>query len=316
MSTAATPVALPDARVPALRGLIDYAGLFPPAALGMEAAVEGFREARGSVAGWIVDRFICPSDRLEDLARVLTLTMRPAEPPWPLSLLVARVGEWTSAVDAAVASALDFRREMDPAAAFTAAEALLPDPLPEAAAVADAARRLRRTGAGRVFFEVPGPTAPDTVVESALDLAAAAGAGAKLRCGGEEPGAFPDPARVAGFLAGCSHRGVPAKATAGLHHPFRHRDDATGIVHHGFLNLLAAAVFAATVDAATVEEIVADGDPASFALTRGGLRWRDLRADREAVTRARESLFVGYGSCDFTEPVADLEALGILPVEA
>jgi hypothetical protein len=41
----------PDARRAALARLIDYAGMFPPASLGIEDAVAGYREARTGPPG-------------------------------------------------------------------------------------------------------------------------------------------------------------------------------------------------------------------------------------------------------------------------
>jgi hypothetical protein len=108
---------------------------------------------------------------------------------------------------------------------------------------------------------------------------------------------------------------VPFKATAGLHHPFRHVDSTTGFVQHGFVNLVGAAVLASAHDleADILENIVADQKSASFSLTPDGFSWRELRANEGEIREARSNLFTAYGSCSFAEPVEDLTALGILP---
>jgi hypothetical protein len=120
---------------------------------------------------------------------------------------------------------------------------------------------------------------------------------------------------VAGFIDTCVRLGVPFKATAGLHHPFRHVDRATGFIRHGFVNLVGAAVLARAhgLDAAGIEPVVAEDDPAAFSLTPERFAWRDLEATPEEVAQTRRSLFVAYGSCSFSEPVDDLLALGVLP---
>jgi hypothetical protein len=128
-----------------------------------------------------------------------------------------------------------------------------------------------------------------------LEQVKAVGARAKVRCG-------PEPPRVeelAAFIRRCRAESIPFKATAGLHHAVR----AEG--QHGFLNLLAAAVFAAE------EEALADDDREAFALG-ATFRWRDREADATEVAKTRHSLFVSIGSCSFTEPVEELEALGFL----
>jgi hypothetical protein len=101
---------------------------------------------------------------------------------------------------------------------------------------------------------------------------------------------------------------VEWKATAGLHHPFRHHDNITGESQHGFLNLLAAAGLAARRE--PVAEVLADEDRDAFALDEHGLRWRG-----QDVTDGARELFVSYGSCSFDEPIADLLTMGALPVE-
>src|SRR5579875_1636751 len=68
-----------------------------------------------------------------------------------------------------------------------------------------------------------------------LEEVAARGVRAKVRCGGEQ---VPTVEELAAFVRGCRERGIVFKATAGLHHAY-----PTAAGEHGFLNLLAAAVF-------------------------------------------------------------------------
>jgi hypothetical protein len=133
-----------------------------------------------------------------------------------------------------------------------------------------------------------------------------AGAGAKIRCGGAA--GVPPVAAVAAFVAACRDAGVPFKATAGLHHAVRAGEA------HGFLNLLAAAVFAHAegLTAAELEPLLAEEDPAAFVVAADGLRVHGFAADAEAIAEARAELFIAYGSCSVSEPIEDLTALGIL----
>ena len=148
----------------------------------------------------------------------------------------------------------------------------------------------------RAFWEL----SPGRGLHGAVAAVREAGAGAKVRCGGTT---LPTVEEVAAFITACREAGVPFKATAGLHHPVRSGD------RHGFLNLLAAAV----LDDADAEAIVAEEDPAAFAIDADGLTVHGHRADVAAIEAARGERFVAYGSCSFTEPVDDLIALGALP---
>ena len=53
-------------------GIIDYAGLFPPAALPMEDAFSRYLVHRQSGDGWMLARFVCPAGRLVELEEQLT----------------------------------------------------------------------------------------------------------------------------------------------------------------------------------------------------------------------------------------------------
>ena len=128
-----------------------------------------------------------------------------------------------------------------------------------------------------------------------LEEVKAAGARAKVRCGPEPPPVE----ELADFIRRCRSENIPFKATAGLHHAVRTGEQL------GFLNVLAAAVFG------DEERALSEDDAEAFSLDET-FGWRDRRATAETCGDVRRSLFVSIGSCSFTEPVAELEALGWL----
>jgi hypothetical protein len=130
-----------------------------------------------------------------------------------------------------------------------------------------------------------------------LDEVAARGLRAKIRCGGER---IPSVEELADFVRGCRSRGLVFKATAGLHHAY-----LTSEGEHGFLNLLAAAVFG------DEEEALRERPPA-FALDADSFRWRDREAPPAQLADVRASLFHSVGTCSFFEPVEELVGLGVL----
>ncbi len=150
--------------------------------------------------------------------------------------------------------------------------------------------------------ELPRTPARDAV----LDVLAAEGRRAKLRTGGLQAAAFPSAEELAGTLAACVSRGVPAKCTAGLHGALPHTDPATGFAHHGFLAvLLAVDVLAgggSQVDA--VGALRRTSGPEVAAEIAG---WTAERA-----ARAR-GWFTSFGTCSVVEPVEHLRSLGLLP---
>ena len=186
-----------------------------------------------------------------------------------------------------------------------------------AAVVAGTAVSDRRGGVGRHSRVTRAPA--HAVVERAA-LAAAMPAlaqtrlGAKIRCGGLTADAFPSVDDVAAFIAAAAAANVPFKATAGLHHPVRHVDRATGFTMHGFLNLLAAAALARASTCETLRANRCGRRPQRICVRRRIVSVGATNASASPGSRRmRRDGFVAYGSCSFAEPVDDLTSLGILP---
>ena len=124
----------------------------------------------------------------------------------------------------------------------------------------------------------------------------------KIRCGGA---AIPSVEELAAFVRARRASAIAFKATAGLHHAYR-----TAAGEHGFLNLLAAAVFGH-------EEEALNAARGAFELDADSFRWGGREAGAEDLARVRATLFhsIGFhsiGSCSFFEPVGELHDLGIL----
>ncbi|MCH9035313.1 MAG: hypothetical protein IID42_12565 [Planctomycetes bacterium] len=134
---------------------------------------------------------------------------------------------------------------------------------------------------------------------------------------------IPSTEQVAFFIHNCREKQVPFKATAGLHHPLRHDsselDQQAGSAGvktkmHGFLNVFGAAILSQASDLpeSTLREILEDESAESFSFDDHGLRWRDHRASSDQIARTRREFAISFGSCSFTEPIEDLQKLGLL----
>src|SRR5437867_1036222 len=73
-----------------LRQSIDYAGLFPPAGLGMSAAVDNYLRYGAGSEAWALGRFIVPAARLAEFEKAAGdgSSGRPGRQTWQLSALV------------------------------------------------------------------------------------------------------------------------------------------------------------------------------------------------------------------------------------
>jgi len=289
-----------------LEGLVDYAGLFPPAGLAMDDAVAEYARWRRSPASWMLGRFVLPAARLRDFGRAADahLPEPGAGGPWRLSALVGADVHGDSSV------VTSFNRSHAGRAVVDAIEL-------KAAGPEDADASLEALPSGLAAF-VEVPLRGD--LGGLLSTLSRRGARAKARTGGVVPDAVPDPADLARFIAACAAAKVPWKATAGLHHPVRAEQALTyepggpRAVLHGFLNVFAAAAFAGGgAPAADLEAVLREEDAAAFHLDEDGLSWRHLRLPTDEVARSRRELATSFGSCSFAEPVADLRSIGVLP---
>lgn len=285
-----------------LTGLVDHAGLFPPAALTMREAVAEYATHRGGPHAWMLGRFVCPVARLAEFADAAGPRIDPAA-PWRLAALA---GDGIAA-DLAVVAAFD----------ATHRGATI-DVVEVKASTADAVAAIARAARGvpvAVYVEVPVAEDPTPLVEAI----GAAGLRAKIRTGGVTADAFPTPPRVARFLGACVRAKVPFKATAGLHHPLRgeyrltYAPDAPHGTMFGFLNVfLAAALLRDGGTEADAVALLEERDPGAITADDRRVAWRGRTLLTARLAQLRDAAAVSFGSCSFAEPVADLTALGFL----
>lgn len=309
-STAHTPL-----RRTLVAGLFDDAAMYPPAAAPMEAALALHAVAARSAWGLAQGRFLCPAGalrRLPDERVLLGLTGdlevgavvgSPADVHAPVDLT-----ELTASLTGLAHRAPDVR--------VGAVEYRPADPAPESItrAAAELAGLARRHDMDQVALEV---VITDADTETVMDRVEAVVAArdehgpricAKVRCGGTAPGMVPAAAELATFVLACTRRGVPFKATAGLHH-------GLAVAHgperrHGFLNLVAATLAARDgAEWADLVDLLELDDLAQVSGTDTTLRFGPVTADVAAVAAARRDGFLSFGTCSFTEPLGDLVAL-------
>lgn len=286
-----------------LHGVVDYAGLFPPAALDMASAVREYENYRTSPDAWMLGRFIVPVARLGEFGAALD-ELHPAGPAaWPVAALCG----------ADVAADVDTVRHFNDAARNAIIDTLETKATMEQQVVAAAAFGGQDFS---VYVELPVATDPAPLIEAVRR----ANVRGKIRTGGVTGDAFPTPKEVVRFMRRCLEAHVPFKATAGLHHPLRaeypltYANDAPRGMMYGYLNVfLAAAFLAEGMSDADAARVLEERDVAAFRLLPNGITWRDRRVDAAALADTRQHVATSFGSCSFREPVDDLRSLGFLP---
>jgi hypothetical protein len=294
-----------------LAGIVDYAGLFPPAALPVDEAVDNLRRYRIEPESWMLGRFVCPVARLGDLEQ-LGWGRRDG------ALAVLVPGGKTESESL---QHLDEAQQAIQACSFARLVDTLEMQWPSELVDVRSFRRFlgragKRSSAPVPFWffefnsaaEIAGGVFAARLTSAAAALAdfnsaandAKARAGFKYRTGGTS--AAPSADRLAAVIAECRDAGVYWKATGGLHHPWRHME--LGTPAHGFLNILAAATLAYTegLPAAVLADILDDDEPSHFCVDADGFHWHEHVLTPRQVAAARRESFRSFGSCSFEEP--------------
>jgi hypothetical protein len=298
--------------------LIDYAGMFPPAKLPMDQALQNYTRYAAGPDTWMLGRFVCQIASLDQLE---SLIRSPVSGPVMTVTTLGQGAKQASLVRRSLEAELERIRAFGNDRRFLVdtIESLLPPNLEvgDAADIAAGSSMLELpTAEKRVFLEVPLSGAwPMEIYRVSILIAdwhtpsARRWIGLKIRCGGT---AIPTIDQLAQFLYCCTMNGLPWKATAGLHHPLRHRD-TSGEMAHGFINVFGAGILA-RVHRLNVEQIagiLCEESADAFRFSEVGFAWRDWTCPVEQIREARQWM-PSFGSCSFDEPRDDLLAMALI----
>ena len=282
-----------------LAGLIDYAGLFPPAGLSMRNAVRAYDEYRHSERSWALGRFVVPCTRLQEFSEQIALLPERGA-AWSLSVLGDATDHETIA---------RFNDDNAGHAVIASVEA-------KASSEAEIHALAPLAAQYEVYAEIPITEDPRPLITA---IVAHPPIRAKIRTGGVTADAFPDSMQVARFLAACAAHNVPFKATAGLHHPLRGDYRLTyehGSAHatmFGFLNLFVAAILLCNgLSEADAALALDDRDRHAFSCDDHGISWQGHQIRTSTIHTARNQFATAFGSCAFLEPMDDLHSMGLL----
>lgn len=278
-----------------MRGLIDYAGLFPPAELPLKEAISNYARYIKEDSRWMMGPFVIPAARLQELNEHRSLFSSDA--PLRLSVIV---------------KSLD---EMEQLSAFSAAFGelgsitALETPLTDEKSLEQLLEQTKLP----LYAEVP-VQQPEAILDRIKAIRARKGRiGVKVRMGGVSADRFPEASEAARMIDECRKRGLPMKFTAGLHHPIREYRPEVQTKMHGFVNIFTAAIMAHSlrIDERTIEQLLLDEQPEHFSFAGQSLAWNGLTVTSEQINQARRQFAGSYGSCSFDEPREEFSQLAI-----
>ena len=312
-----------------LRGLIDYAGLFPPASLSLEDAFSRYFEHQNHSQSLLLARFVCPAKhvfKLPGLFENLPKQPHVGQPPLHVSLLVEAADESEEQVGQ-LSRVLSLWADLIASGNvhLDCVEAPLPKGLLGQAfsKKKEHVERLEHS----LFQGLPAkvqvplflemPWSEDPSLHAELLSVRRDHRFAKLRTGGVVPAQVPSLDKLASAIETFARASVSMKFTAGLHEPLRHNDLAVGTKLYGFLNVFFAA-FGAILKGWTLPQILKclEADSESFwEWHQEGVKCGigNTQFSNSEIREGRSRAALSFGSCSFLEPVEGLHKLGLLP---
>ncbi|MBT4584021.1 MAG: hypothetical protein HOC93_02950 [Phycisphaerae bacterium] len=273
-----------------LEGILDYAGLYPPANLKMEQVVHNWANYIQSEDNWMLAKLIIPSNRLDEFKyAAVDLLPKQKDEAWQLSVLLPPAS--SDQFEQALQSTVDFNLESCGAVAHVVEF--------KASSVVQIDFALNQLHDDIFpFIEIPIDEDPRGLIASL----SGAIAGAKVRTGGITKELYPSVSDLARFIHACAAAGQQFKATAGMHHPAQHQNESVGVQEFGFLSVLQATAAASANNAGIdeVENILSAHTPDFSEFSESQLK------------QIRAEFFVSVGTCSFEDPITDLREMGIL----
>lgn len=318
-----------------MEGIIDYAGLFPPADLSLDTSIQKYSQYRKSDDAWMLSRFIIPATRLGEL-KPYGETLFQEGDSFEFSVLgkgTETVSEYREHLQEVVKAVQDFHEihgsrvttdileiKLPREAVFANDPELLNEIFEETGQLLNQSALTPR----EVFFEGAFDKNWRKEIGLILEILSESNQelerenvdqlGFKIRCGGVDAHMFPSVEQVAFALNTARERNLAAKATAGLHHPIRQYSESVQTKMHGFFNVFGGAMLSYAHDLSDDElaEILKEEDPDRFTFTNEGFKWKDLPVSTHEIAELRDVALVSFGSCSFDEPREDLENLGLM----
>ncbi len=285
-----------------MTGLIDYAGMFPPAALDIETAQRNYTDYLEGGDSWMLGRYIIPATQLHRAF---------VRPDFRFSVIVSPEMP---------------KEELDQLSIFKGCVEMVETRVPEdndsPARCSDHLLRLKtglaQTGLQGVqlFVEAENVTAVASAIatfnNSNIEGEVVKNAGFKFRCGGLKKQPYPSPEKVTEAISTCCDHDIPIKFTAGMHHPLGNNSPEIRPLQHGFINIFGAALlyWTGNLSKSEITECLCDKAASHFHFTKEHFSWREKTISAGEIERLRLSKVISFGSCSFTEPVEGLSSLG------
>lgn len=292
-----------------LSSTIDYAGMFPPAALSFDdTLLSAARWRKGSTHPWLLNRIVFQLASLRELTDEKLLLSGADGAPWLLTIL-ASAGEPWGVVESDLSALSSFNLAQWNAAIRKRVVGYEWKAPRDGDLITGWKRTLERIPLDAlaplvVFVEVPPEVDRLCEVEKlvALNRSGRLQFGVKVRTGGT---VVPSAADLAKVLVGVRRSGLQFKATQGLHDAFSREST------FGFVNLFSALAFSFTHSLTEIEleKCLLESRVGAFHVTGELLSYSQWSLNLAQIAHARMAHGGAFGSCSLDEPSDSLKKI-------
>lgn len=283
-----------------LKGLFDYAGMFPPAQRSFEGALQESASFRTTLKRpWLVGSdFVLDTEHVRKLATYKDLRFDRT-----VSVCVLATGRISDVITAATTLAdtkfdnLSFQiASIEAKASVDTIETLV-------AELGPAAQQLNALIA--IELDLSAEDWRETLTKGVARLKTSPYRTA-LKCRATGPTGI-GAERLAAAISISADADLPLKVTGGFHHPIV--EPGVHTYPMGFLNLAAAVMFRRVLHATASENVLHElliNDSASALTWKDGVHFRSLRVSHTDLAKAKAAAHFSIGSCSLHEPDSDI----------
>lgn len=295
-----------------LSGILDYAGVYPPAKLDFTSSYTNYCTYRNSPKAFMLGSFVCPITNLEDLRASQT-----PESPIDVSVIASAAQNQENffrQLESDVEKTTSYFSHAIPSHNLYSFEVRLMSYDTDIQKCEKVLNKLYSINKNtKLFLEVPFLDGwENSVLEMISRISEQTLCNAKIRTGGLNQNSFPTVKQLQQFIYACANNELPFKATAGLHHPITHWDDEIKVIMHGFFNVFISAIcMYHNYEHEIVEKILSSQNTSDFQFYDEYAVICDNKITLEEIQQGR-TFALSFGSCSLDEPVEHLVSLGYI----
>ncbi|APJ04736.1 hypothetical protein [Silvanigrella aquatica] len=308
-----------------MQGLLDYAGLFPPATLSLQDALKNFAEYHHHDQKKWLGKFILPANKIDETISLLNNlnTFSTLNQKAPFSIILNscdKLTDYPNYLEKDLIIINNFRKKFETTIDILSFEFLPPKEIfePKNHTLLNDFISIFNNKIDyykhklEFYCELPLNPFLNEYIKSIIQCNNKQNSyklSIKLRTGGVTPQQIPKSIEIAQAILLCAQEKISLKATAGLHVPVPNDNSDVGARLHGFLNIFSSLLlcYDHLLSIEEIDEIISHCSYEDFKFTDEGLFVRNKFISNEKMQQFRNLYIKSFGTCSFLEPIEHLQ---------